>query len=132
MSRIIRLTENDLARIVRRVINEQVPPQPKPVVAPNQSYVQTVVTRFLMGGYPAKDVTMTITPQGKGQHKIRINDSLDPGKIVSGGLYPTLNYKVIIKQMPGTFGDITDSEVNDLNREMTKKITKIVLGLPKA
>jgi hypothetical protein len=129
--KIIRLTENDLARIVRRVISEQ-PVQPKPVVAPSQSYVQTLVSLGSMGGYPAKDVTMTITPQGKGQHKIRINDSTDLGKIVPGGLYPTLDYRVLIKRMPGTFGKITDSEVNDLNKEMKKRVTKIVLGLPAA
>lgn len=103
-----------------------------PIAKPTQTYSQKVLTKGDLGNYPATDITMSITPQGKGQYKIIINNSIDSGKIVSGGLYPTLDYRVLIKQMPGIFGDVTGSDLNELNSEMKKKITKIVLGLPKA
>jgi hypothetical protein len=133
--KIIRLTENDLARIVRRVINEKVTTLTttvKPVAAPSQSYNQTLVTVGELGNFPAKNVTLRITPKGKGQYQINVNDSMDSGKIVTGGVAPSPDYRVVIQQMPATFGNLTLSDVNALDKQMRKMVNKIVLALPKA
>jgi hypothetical protein len=143
MNRIIRLTENDLVRIVRRVISEQVTTQTttlKPVATPTQSYQQPLVDKNLVsndsGQYtlPTTPISATVTKKGPGMYQLNINSlSNTPIMVNKGVITPPISNFHWVQSLAGmTFGTATRKEQNELSTAITKAVNKVVMGLPKS
>jgi len=121
------------------VLNEQ-PVQPKPVVAPTQSYQQPLVNKNLVsndaGQYtlPTTPISATVTKKGPGMYQLNINSLSNTPIMVNKGVItpPLSNFHWVQSLAVMTFGTATRSEQNELSTAITKAINKVVMSLPKA
>ena len=122
------------------VLNEQVPAQPKPVVAPTQSYQQPLVNKNLVsndaGQYtlPTTPISATVTKKGPGMYQLNINSLSNTPIMVNKGVItpPLSNFQWVQSLAVMTFGTATRREQNELSTAITKAVNKVVMSLPKA
>ena len=142
--KIIRLTENDLARIVRRVINEQVTTQTTtlPMAKPTQAPMKYLLDPNKVDELKVRDVSFVITPLGGGKYTLKFEKPkafmTSNDKNITGGLMT--NFRSELASDWKNFGisaDMNDpnkpdmAEVNRLAKNIGNIINPIILKLPK-
>ena len=143
--KIIRLTENDLARIVRRVINEEVTTLTttvKPVVKPTQAPMKYLLDPSYIGELKVRDVSFVITPLGGGKYTLKFVKPnafmTSDDKNITGGLMTNFRHQLGSDWKNfGISADTNDpnkpdmAEVNRLAKNIGNIINPIILKLPK-
>jgi hypothetical protein len=142
--KIIRLTENDLARIVRRVINEKVTTLTTtlPMAKPTQAPMKYLLDPNRIDGLRRGDISFVITPLGRGKYTLKFvkpkafmssND-----KNITGGLMTNFRSELATDWINfGISADMNDpnkpdmAEVNRLAKNIGDIINPIILKLPK-